>query len=97
MTVPVQPPPTTSELRRVETEEGWKKVERRKGKGKREKKVGNLPAGSVPTWAGITRDGDVSVNVFIGRGAGYTELKTRRPAGRGRSNEGNSDPLLLLQ
>jgi hypothetical protein len=78
-TVPVQPPPTTSEPPRGDTEEGRKKVERKKGKGEREKKVGTWSAGGVPTWADRTRGGGVSVNVFIGAGADYT---TRRPAGK---------------
>jgi hypothetical protein len=78
-----QPPPTTSEPPRVdsvEMGEGWKRVERKKWKGKREKKVGS--AGGVPTWADIARGGVVSVNVFIGGGAGYTKPKARRPAGK---------------
>jgi hypothetical protein len=57
-TRPNQPPPTTSEPARidsVETEEGWKKVERKKGNGKREKTVG--PAGGVPTWTDISLGG----------------------------------------
>jgi hypothetical protein len=37
----------------VETEDGWKKVERKRWKGKREKKVGTRSAGGVPTWADI--------------------------------------------
>jgi hypothetical protein len=59
-TGPTQPPPTTSEPPRVdsvETEEGWKKVERKRWKGKREKKVGTRSAGGVPTWADIARGG----------------------------------------
>jgi hypothetical protein len=97
-TGPTQPPPTTSEPPRVdsvETEEGWKKVERKRWKGKREKKVG--PAGGVPTWADIARGGGVSVNVFIGGGALATPSRRHAgPQARGRSNEGSSDPLLLL-
>jgi hypothetical protein len=30
-------------------EEGWRQVERKKGKGKREKKVWNQPARGIPT------------------------------------------------
>jgi hypothetical protein len=57
-TGPTQPPLTTSEPPRVDSVhsgEGWKKVERKRWKGKREKKVG--PAGGVPTWADIARGG----------------------------------------
>jgi hypothetical protein len=89
MTEPIQPPPTTPDPTRldsVETEEGWK-VERRKGKGKREKKVGNRSAGGVPTWADIARGRGVSVNVFIGADAGYTKPKARRPAGNGKKKQ----------
>jgi hypothetical protein len=71
-TGPTQPPPATSEPPRVdsvETEEGWKKVERKRWKGKREKKVGTRSAGGVPTCAAIAQGGGVSVNVFIGAGA----------------------------
>jgi hypothetical protein len=68
----------------VETEEGWKKVERKRWKGKRENKVGTRFAGGVPTWADIARGGGVSVNVFIGGDAGYTKPKARRPAGTGK-------------
>jgi hypothetical protein len=100
MTEPIQLPPTTpnpARLDSVETEEGWKKVERRKGKGKREKKVGNRSAGGVPTWADIARGRGVSVNVFIGAGA----TPSRRHAGRQetgrRSSKGIRDPLLLLR
>jgi hypothetical protein len=53
-------------------EEGRKKVERKTGNGKREKKVGTWSAGGVPTWADIIRGEGVSVNVFIGAGADYT-------------------------
>jgi hypothetical protein len=87
-TGPTQPPPATSEPPRVdsvETEEGWKKVERKRWKGKREKKVGTRSAGGVPTCAAIAQGGGVSVNVFIGAGA---------ERGR-RSSKGISDPLLL--
>jgi hypothetical protein len=62
----------------VETEEGWKLVERKRWKGKRVKKVG--PAGGAPTWVYIVRGGDVRVTVFIGVGAGYTMSKAHRPA-----------------
>jgi regulator of replication initiation timing len=88
-TVPVQPPPTTADPPRGDTEEGWKKVERRKGKakGKREKKVGARPTGGVPTWADIARGGGVSVNVFLGGGAGYTKPKARRPGGKGKKKQ----------
>jgi hypothetical protein len=67
-TGPAQPPPT-SEPPRDEMEEGWTKVERRKGKGKTEKKVEHRAAGGGPTWADIARGGgaSASVNVFIGR------------------------------
>jgi hypothetical protein len=76
-TEPIQPPPRTSEPPRidsVETEEGWKKVERKGGKGKREKKVG-------------ARGGGVSVNVFIGGDAGYIKPKARRSAGTGKKEQ----------
>jgi hypothetical protein len=86
-TEPIQPPPTTSDPPRRETEEGWKKVERKRGKGKREKKVGTRSAGGVPTWADIARGGGVSVNVFIGAGADYTKSKARRPAGKGKKKQ----------
>jgi hypothetical protein len=90
-TVPAQPPPTTAVPPRGDTEEGWKKVERRKGKGKgkgkREKKVGARSTGGVPTWADIARGGGVSVNVFLGGGAGYTKPKARRPAGKGKKKQ----------
>jgi regulator of replication initiation timing len=92
-TGPTQPPPTTSQPPRVdsvETEEGWKKVERKRWKGKREKKVG--PAGGVPTWADIARGGGVSVNVFIGGGVGYTKPKARRPAGKRKKQQGQQRP-----
>jgi hypothetical protein len=64
---------------------GWKKVERKRWERKREKKVG--PAGGFPTWADIARGGGVSVNVFIGGGAGYTKPKARRPAGKGKKKQ----------
>jgi hypothetical protein len=51
------------------------------------KKVGNRPAGGVPTRVDIARGGGVSVNVFIGGGAGYTKPKARRPAGRGKKKQ----------
>jgi hypothetical protein len=89
-TGPTQPPPTTSEPPRVdsvETEEGWKKVERKRWKGKREKKVGTRSAGGVPTWADMARGGGVCVNVFIGAGADYTKPKARRPAGKGKKKQ----------
>jgi hypothetical protein len=54
-TVPVQRPPKTSKHPRGGTEEGWKKMDRSKGKGKRENKVGTRSAGGVPTWADIAR------------------------------------------
>jgi hypothetical protein len=73
-TEPIQSPPKTLEPPRSDAEEeGWTKVERRKkGKGKREKKVGTRSAGGVatceksvrirstggvPTWADIVRRG----------------------------------------
>jgi hypothetical protein len=89
-TGPTQPPPPTSEppcVDSVETEEGWKKVERKRWKGKREKKVGTRSAGGVPTWADIARGGGVSVNVFIGAGADYTKPKARRPARKGKKKQ----------
>jgi hypothetical protein len=64
-------------------EEGWRQVERKKGKGKREKKVWNEPARGVPTWADIARSGGVSVNVFIGGSSGYSKPNARRAARRG--------------
>jgi hypothetical protein len=95
-TGPTQPPPTTSEpphVDSVETEEGWKKVERKRWRGKREKKVGTRSAGGVPTWADIARGGGVSVNVFIGAGADYTKPKARRPAGKGeKKQQGHQRP-----
>jgi hypothetical protein len=86
---PTQPSPTKSEPSRVdsvETEEGWKKVEGKRWKGKREMKVG--PAGYVLTWADIVRGGGVRVTVFIGRGAGYTKPKAPRPAGKRKKQQG---------
>jgi ankyrin repeat protein len=65
-TGPAQPPPT-SEPPDDEMEEGWTKVERRKGKGKTEKKVEHRAAGGGPTWADIARGSGASVNVIIGR------------------------------
>jgi hypothetical protein len=89
-----QPPQTTSEPPRDEMGEGWtkverkkgkgkreKKVERKKGKGKREKKVENRAAGGVPTWADIARGGGAR-EVFIGRGAGYTKPAGKKPQGQ---------------
>jgi hypothetical protein len=70
-----------------DTEEGWKKVKRKRWKGKREKKVGTRSAGGVPTWADIARGGGVSVNVFIGAGADYTKPKARRPAEKGKKKQ----------
>jgi hypothetical protein len=81
-TEPTQPPPTTSEPPRVdsvETEEGWKKVERKRWKGKREKKVGTRSAGDVPTWADIARGGGVSVNVFISKKKWFRTAPVARP------------------
>jgi hypothetical protein len=52
-----QLPPTTSEPPRVdpvETEQAWKKLERKRWKGNREKKVRNHAAG-VLTWVDIAR------------------------------------------
>jgi hypothetical protein len=88
-TAPVQPPRTTSEPPRGDAAEGWNKVERKKGKGKspREKKGGYRSAGGVPTWADIARGGGVSVDVFIGAGAGYTKPNARRPAGKGKKKQ----------
>jgi hypothetical protein len=88
-TAPVQPPRTTSEPPRGDAEEGWKKVERkkRKGKSRMEKKGGHRSAGGVPTSADIARGGGVSINVFIGAGAGYTKPKARRPAGKGKKKQ----------
>jgi hypothetical protein len=72
-------------------------MDRKKGKGKREKKVGCRAAGGVLIWADSPGRG-MSVNVLIGgRGAG------RRHGGppvheRGRRiNKGNRVPLLLLR
>jgi ankyrin repeat protein len=86
---PAQLPPT-SEPPRDEMEEGWTKVERRKGKGKgkwKMKKVEHRPAVGGPTWADIARGGGASVNVFVGRGAGYSKPNTCQS---GRSSKGNS-------
>jgi hypothetical protein len=47
----IQPPQTISESPCGETEEGWKKVERKRGKGNREQKVGTRSAGGAPTSA----------------------------------------------
>jgi hypothetical protein len=74
----------------VEMEEEWKKVERNRLKGEREKNVG--PAGGVPTWADISSPGGVSVTVFIAAGAGYTKPKTRLPAGNGKKQQGQRRP-----
>jgi hypothetical protein len=91
-TGPTQPPPTSEPPRvdSVETEEGWKKVEKKRWKGKREKMVGTRSAGSVSTWADIARGGGVSVNVFIGAGADYTKAKARRSAGKGKKKHHSS-------
>jgi len=66
-TNPAQPAPSTSATGpapRHETDEGWKKVERkRKGKGK-EKKGVERKEGSVPSWADKARA--VYVTVIIG-------------------------------
>jgi hypothetical protein len=89
-TGPTQPPPTTSEPPRVdsvETEEGWKKVERKRWKGRWEKKVGTRSAGGVPTCAAMARGGGVSVNVVIGARADYTKPKARRPTGKGKKKQ----------
>jgi hypothetical protein len=48
-------------------EEGWKKAERKKGKGKREKKVGNRPAVGVPTWVDIARQAEEATRVAATR------------------------------
>jgi hypothetical protein len=88
-----QPSPTTLEpsgVDSVETEEGWKKVEGKRWKGKREMKV--VPAGHVPTWADILRGGGVRVTVFIGGGAGYTKPKARRPAEKRKKQQGQLRP-----
>jgi hypothetical protein len=84
-----QPPQTTSEPPRDEMGEGWTKVERKKGKGKREKKVENRAAGGVPTWADIARGGGAR-EVFIGRGAGYTKPAGKKQQGQQRPD---SSPL----
>jgi hypothetical protein len=67
-------------------EEGGKK--KKKGKGTREKKVGDRSAGSVPVWADTARGGGVSANVFVGGCAGYTKPKVRRPAGQEKKQQG---------
>jgi hypothetical protein len=95
-TGPIQPPPTASEPPRGDTEEGWKKVERKRGKGKPEKKVGYRAARGVLTWADIARDGGVSVSVFTGGGAGCTKPKARRPARKGKNQRGQPRPASPL-
>jgi hypothetical protein len=45
----------TSKHPRGGTEEGWKKMDGRKGKGKGGNKVGTRSAGGIPTWADIAR------------------------------------------
>jgi hypothetical protein len=68
-------------------------VERKKGRGKREKKMRYRSAGGVSTWADIAWGGCVSVNVFIDGGAGYTKPKARRPAGKGKKkHQGQQRP-----
>jgi hypothetical protein len=67
--------------------EGWKKVERKPWKGKRENKVGTRSPGGVPSWADIARGGGVSVSVFMAVGADYTTPKARRPVGKGKKKQ----------
>jgi hypothetical protein len=98
-TGPNQSPPTTSEPARidsVETEEGWKKVERKQGKG-------NAGEDGRACWRRSNLD-----RYIPGRGCerhrlhwlGGLATPSRRytcPQKRGRSNNGNSDPFLPRQ
>jgi hypothetical protein len=84
-TNPAQPAPSTSATatgpapRHGETDEGWKKVERkRKGKGK-EKKGKDWKEGSVPSWADKARGRGVYVTVFIGGSRDARPHKARKP------------------
>ena len=84
-TDPAQPAPSTSATasgpapRHGETDEGWKKVERkRKGKGK-EKKGKDRKEGSVPSWADKARGRGVYVTVFIGGSRDARPHKARKP------------------
>jgi len=85
-TDPAQPPPSTSATaagpapRHGDTDEGWKKVERkRNGKGEKRGAGFGREAG-VPSWAGKARDrGGVSVTVFIGGNRDARPQKARKP------------------
>jgi hypothetical protein len=85
-TDPAQPPPSTSATaagpapRHGDTDEGWKKVERkRKGKGEKRGAGFGREVG-VPSWADKARGrGGVSVTVFIGGNRDVRPQKARKP------------------
>jgi hypothetical protein len=90
-TDPTQPQPSTSAtatgpaLREDKTEDGWKKVERkREGKGKEKRGAGNGKEVSVPSWADKARGGGVYVTVFIGGTRDARLQMARKPKKEGK-------------
>jgi len=84
MTNPTQPAPSISATatgpapRLGETDEGWKKVERkRKGNGRETKGV-ERKEGSVPSWADKARGRGVYVTVIIGGNRDARPHKARK-------------------
>jgi len=85
-TDPAQPPPSTFATaagpapRHGDTNEGWKKVERRRnGKGEKREAGFGREVG-VPSWADKARGrGGVSATVFIGENRDARPQKARKP------------------
>ena len=85
-TDPAQPPPSTSATaagpapRHGDTDEGWKKVERKRN-GKGEKRgAGFGREGGTPSWADKARGrGGVAVAVFVGGNRDARPQKARKP------------------
>jgi len=81
--------------RHGETDEGWKKVERkRKGKGKEKEGVERKEM-SAPSWAGKARGRGVSVTVFTGMNREARTQTQERLGGEGvRKEERACRPIL---
>jgi hypothetical protein len=72
-------------------EEGGKEEMEREG-GEEARSWGLLAASQPGPIYIIARGGGVSVTVFIGGGTGYTKPKARRPAGKGKKQQGQRRP-----